>query len=341
MYNTQNLNKDLNTDLICFYCNNLFTNKNILKSHQKTAKYCLVLQGKICIKEKKFECNICSKVLSSKKNFENHIIICKNKTNIFSCEYCDKILKTKQSLSNHEKICQTVKEEITFNCQYCDKILSTKQNLLSHEKNCDVKFLKEIQHLKKQNEILTKQNELLSNENEFLIKDNQKYSCQVKDLQETIERLCTKAIQKPTITNNTTNNILNIESSIDFNNVEDIKRIIDDDYDLNYAMNGQKGAARFLVDKFLKDENGNLKYICTDPSRHVFKFKNNKGEIKKDVEAKKLTNYIIDGGIRQKINEVLNDDVDKFELLSNPKTEIHNIKNDNNSFKRELASIIS
>ena len=108
---------------------------------------------------------------------------------------------------------------------------------------------------------------------------------------------------------------MNISSSIDFKNVNDIKKIIDEDYNNIYALNGQKGVARFLVDKFLTDENGNLKYVCTDPSRHIFKFKNDKGEIKKDVEAKKLTNYIIDGGIRQKINEVLKDDDVNFDVI--------------------------
>jgi hypothetical protein len=305
----------------CIYCNNLFSNKNILKSHQQNAKYCLVLQGKICKNEKSLNCNICNKTLSSKKNLENHIKICQKKD---------------------KNICQI------FNCKYCNKILSNKQNLLLHQTICNTKIIidnetltKQNETLTKQNETLTKQNEIFNNEIKLLSKEIKKYNYQVKDLQNTIERLTIRAIDKPTTTNNTTNNILNISSTIDFNNVDDIKRIIDDDYDLNYAMNGQKGAARFLVDKFLKDENGNLKYICTDPSRHIFKFKNNKGEIKKDVEAKKLTNYIIDGGIRQKINEVLNDDVDKFDLISNPKTEIHNIKIDNNSFKKELASIIS
>ena len=31
-------------------------------------------------------------------------------------------------------------------------------------------------------------------------------------------------------------------------------------------------------------------YVCTDPSRQIFKYKDISGELKKDVEAKKLTN---------------------------------------------------
>jgi len=230
----------------------------------------------------------------------------------------------------------------SFKCSFCFKTFCSKQKLNKHESNCYEK-----NNLNSKNEIEFLKLQLLNQENQYkeqLQKQENNFKEQLrkqedncKELQKTIERLSMRAIDKPT----TTNNILNISSSIDFKNVNDIKRIIDDDYNSLYALNGQKGAARFLVDKFLTDENGNLKYVCTDPSRHIFKFKNNKGEIKKDVEAKKLTNYIIDGGIRQKINEVLKDDDVNFDVISNPKVEIHNIKNDNNSFKKELASITS
>ena len=269
------------------------------------------------------------------------------------CNYCNNKFNTRSALNNHiknAKYCLIIQGKIIkqkeFKCPFCLKNLSSKQKLNEHENICNKKS-----YISLENQIDILNNKLREQEEKYkeqLREQEEKYKEQLreqkencKELQKTIERLSLRAIDKPTTTNNTTNNILNITSSIDFKNVNDIKKIIDDDYNEIYAMNGQKGAARFLVDKFLTDENGNLKYVCTDPSRHIFKFKNNKGEIKKDVEAKKLTNYIIDGGIRNKINEVLKDNDTNFDMISNPKVEIHNIKNDNNSFKKELASITS
>ena len=126
-----------------------------------------------------------------------------------------------------------------------------------------------------------------------------------------------------------------------------IKRI-DDDFNIDYAINGQKGIAKFVKDKLLKDDNGKSIYICTDPSRQIFKYKDSTGEIKKDVESKKLTNYIVDGGIKQKTAEVSNEwytdeegkmDINKFNIMLDQQQSIFKIKDDNNSFKKELASL--
>lgn len=45
-----------------------------MNNHQKKAKYCLVLQGKIEILE--FKCEYCNKILSSKQNLELHLKKC-------------------------------------------------------------------------------------------------------------------------------------------------------------------------------------------------------------------------------------------------------------------------
>ena len=320
----------------CEYCNASFKTKTSLNNHKNKAKYCLIIQGKTVTDDKTLLCDKCNKIFSSKNYLETHKHICKGKNIIeFKCEYCDKILSSKQNLDIHIKKCEIIKEAKVFNCIYCNKVLSSKQMLENHKNICTNKKDKEIEEKNKEIEEKNKVIAQLKIQNENFEKQEKNYREQIIYLQDKLGKIA----DKPITMNNTTNNILNISSSIDFKNVDDIKRIIDDDYNALYALNGQKGAARFLVDKFLTDENGNLKYVCTDPSRHIFKFKNDKGEIKKDVEAKKLTNYIIDGGIRQKINEVLKDDDVNFDLISNPKVEILNIKNDNNSFKKELASM--
>ena len=122
-----------------------------------------------------------------------------------------------------------------------------------------------------------------------------------------------------------------------------VKKIIYDKYDINYFLYGQKGIARFAAENLLKDDDGNYTYNCTDPSRNIFKYKNTKGEIEKDVEAKKLTNYLVNGGIKDKAidvsskwceNEEGKVDKDKFIIMAEKHDSILNLNENNNEFKK-------
>ena len=137
---------------------------------------------------------------------------------------------------------------------------------------------------------------------------------------------------------------------LDFNNTNNLKTLIDDKYNLNYIFSGQKGIAKFAVDHLLKDDEGNLKYVCTDPSRNIFKFKDDKGDIQKDIEAKKLTNFLITGGIKNKACNMASEwwtdengetNTDKFELLIDKAESLRTIGEDNTEFKKELVSMTS
>ena len=52
----------------------------------------------ICIK--------CNKILSSKRNLENHLLICKGVSNPLECHFCHKIFANRGSKSIHLKICK-------------------------------------------------------------------------------------------------------------------------------------------------------------------------------------------------------------------------------------------
>jgi len=296
----------------CNFCNKMFSSRSSLNAHQKTTKYCLKLQGKI-------------------------------EKNNFKCEFCNKSFTTKQYLSIHGELCnkeirQIIKEkEKEFEEKLKEKEKEFEEKLKEKEKEFEEKLkVKEIEH-----ELKQKVKEI---EHELKQK-NAELKGQLISLKEDHETLKEIAKQPK---NSTTNNTLNITSSIDFDNIEKIKDVIRNDFNINYAINGQKGIARFVKDKLLKDENGNLLYICTDPSRQIFKYKDNKGEIRKDVEAKKLTEYIVDGGIKKKTVDVANEwyteesgniDMERFDMMMDPQQSILNLKDDNNSFKKELASI--
>ena len=367
--------------MICEYCNTEFKTTSALNIHKIKAKYCLTIQGKIKPKEEEvFKCNLCEKILSSKQRLETHKEKCNLeiiKKEIFQCEYCYKILSSKQNLENHSKKCEIIEEKQKFQCEYCDKILSTKQSILNHldicDKKKDIKIEKKEKELKekekeKEKELKEKEKELKEKEkiiikikiqnenyekqikiqNENYEKQENSYKEQIKDLQDKLDKIANKAIDRPTTTNNTTNNTLNISSFMDFNDIDKAKNIIENKLDINHVIDGQKGLARFVKDTFLTDENGKLLYLCTDPSRHIFKYKDTAGEIKKDIEAKKLTDYILKGGIRTQSsvigNEWCKDDdgdinINKLNIMIENQENIMRLSDNNSNFKKELATI--
>ena len=327
----------------CKHCKTIFKSKSALDNHVNNARYCLLIQKKNGLKV--FKCEHCDKTLSSKQNLNIHERKCKivisEKEKVFMCEYCKKILSTKHKLDNHANCCYEKK----------DRELKELKERTDRE-------LKELKGLKEQTDkklfekdkVLIKVNTQLENLKEQLEKQEDNYKEQIKDLQDKLDRIANKAIDRPTnnVTNTTTNNNLNITSSMDFDNMETLKDAIDTKLNANHIVDGQRGLAQFLVDAILKDSEGNLKYKCTDSSRGIFKFLNSEGEINKDVDAKKLISYIVSGGIKGKSIEIANRwyrdedgviDMMKYEIMNEPQQHILKIQDDSSCFRRELASM--
>ena len=169
-----------------------------------------------------------------------------------------------------------------------------------------------------------------------------------KDDHECLKNIAMNAKITNNITN-TNNKILNLNIKLNFD-IEKIKNILSENSNIHYILDGQKGFAKFALDNLLKDENGNLKYICTDHSRCVFKYKDDSGDIKKDIEAKKLTNYLVDGGIKKKAIELSIDlytdekgniDYNKFQEFLEKSNSINIIDKDNTEFRKELINFVS
>jgi len=272
---------------------------------------------------------------------------------IFKCSKCDKILSSKQYLEIHLVKCKQEQK-----CIYCNKISSSKQNLTQHlsvcleKKDKDLKDLRELKEkvdieLSEKDKIIVKINTQLENYKEQLEKQDER----IKDLQDKLDKIANKAIDRPTNSfTNTTNNNLNITTPIDFDDFEIIKDLIDNNLNANHVVEGQKGLVQFLIDTFLKDTDGNLKYKCTDVSRFIYKFLNNKGEMIKDMDAKKLISHMVSGGIKGKTVEIAERwyrdedgeiDLMKFEIMNEPQKNILKIEEDSSSFRRELASMTS
>ena len=113
----------------------------------------------------------------------------------------------------------------------------------------------------------------------------------------------------------------------------------------DYLIQGQKGVARFAYDNILKDEQGKLKYICTDAARQIFQFKNEDGSIQKDVKATKLTKALLDGELKSTSHKMACDkmkdgSVEEFNMYTNNYYDIKDLETDNSDFSKELSTLV-
>jgi hypothetical protein len=259
------------------------------------------------------------------------------------CKYCNNIFKTSSILKNHQqsakyclKIQNNIEKAIMFNCEHCGSKLTSKHRLITHLISCSVNipFVQD----------------------KFKEKDKELSICntRIKELEKQLEIYkalaereldCMESIAKqPRTTNTQTNNNLNLLTPMDLNR-ESFSKTIKEAFGDNYLLEGQKGIARFAFDKLLKDEKGNLKYVCTDPSRQTYRFKALDGTIERDIKAKKLTSAIAEDVIRHSYTiskeKIQNGDSEVFLLYSNNITDINDISTDNGNFRNELASLTS
>ena len=120
---------------------------------------------------------------------------------------------------------------------------------------------------------------------------------------------------------------------------------IDEKFNKDYFLRGQKGAAKFAVDNLLRDEDGNLKYVCTDPSRQIYRFKSVSGDMERDVKAKKLTQAIAVNMTKKSHSitaaEMVDCDADVFVFYTSNFQDIKELSDDNGEFRAELALLTS
>lgn len=258
------------------------------------------------------------------------------------CQYCDSEFKYTKTLIKHQKnarYCLKIQNNNkNYNCEGCNKDCFDHLKLEEHRELCiqyknyelklsddNVKYFQNEVYMMK--EIIKQKDKLLDEKDKT-----------IKILQES----------KPSTTNNTTinNKIMNM-GNINFNNIQDI---IENKYTLNDIFEGQKGVAKFAFNNILKDSNGKLNYMCTDSSRKTFKYKNELGELEKDVNAQKLTDMLTNNGISEKTTKMAREfwtnedgtiDNEKLSNTISKASEINFLKDDNTIFKNELASITS
>lgn len=276
------------------------------------------------------------------------------------CEYCKKTLSTKSNLSYHQKnnkACLTIQQkeneneiEIELvNCEFCNKSFS-ESNLIKHLKKCKIKIDKEIENFKKEKNLEIKK---LKEQHEL---ETEKFKKEINQLNFEIVSLkaennifskghqeMIKLAKQPKTTKNIT-----IGGNNFFNDTEKVKDIINSKLDRFDIAAGQKGIAQFAAKNILKDDDGLLKYVCTDSSRGIFNLLHDNGESEKDLKAKKLTDLLFESGLKTKTHDIGKSlwtkedgshDGEKFRMYQEPIYEINTMNSDNSTFRNELACL--
>jgi hypothetical protein len=215
----------------CSFCKNKFVSKTSLNHHQKTAKYCLKLQG--------------------------------NKTIKYLCKSCNKNLSTQHRLLTHYSSCDKYKHE-----------QNNKHSIL--EKN---QLFETIELLKEQ----------------LIQKD-----LHIGKLEDKLENIAIKAVQRPTTTNNT-NNKTQINNIIQKMEPVTQKHLIDNapNLTLEHVQKGASGYAEYALEYPLKD-----RVICVDYARRKIKFKDQEGNVITDPEMAKLAPMFFEN-IKNKSSELV------------------------------------
>ena len=234
----------------------------------------------------------------------------------------------KQEVIDENKISKDL-----YKCEFCLSKIPSKQKQ-KHDDNCKLSLKKTIEKMKS---IITQKDI----EIQKLQTSNDIYKDIFKHSRDTVDDIAKKEKSKNINNITETNNIINM-SPLDINK-DKFGKTIDELFDKNYLLNGQKGVARFAVDNLLRDDSGNLTYRCTDPSRQIYRYRSLDGEMVKDVKAKKLTSSLLDK-LTTKSSDITNEEIrdgneDKVFLYGNNFMEIKRLEDDNKDFILELASL--
>ena len=247
------------------------------------------------------------------------------------CQYCKTILKTNSALKHHQtktKYCLKLQgkdgEKGHFICRGCDKDFHQKIVLKTHIKICESY---KPENLLKRIDILEKEKEVLKQKVESLEKDKEKWINHSEIL-----------AKNPRKTTTTTIN--NINLSVFNKSEKDIKQLVDDNYNKEYLIEGQKGVARFTHSHVLKTEVNEMPmYAITDKTRGNGKYKSSKFEVVIDNGMQGLTKKIHPSIKNKAINIALVEDAMNNLEIYQGYQEVFNMNDDNSVFRKEMIRL--
>lgn len=224
---------------------------------------------------------------------------------MLQCNFCHNKFNTVSSLNNHKKTAKYCLEkqqkQVLFQCNLCDKSFSSKYGMSKHVMVCQETY------------------EVIQNKIEKRhIDEVDELKQQIRELQDKLENIAIKAVQRPT---NTTNmNKTNIN-----NFIQNMKPVTNDhlldhvgNLTIEHVQKGASGYAEYALEYPLKN-----RVICVDYSRRKIKFKDCDGNVITDHEMERLAPLVFDS-IKDKSSE----------LVFSKNSEVNNKDMDSNMFER-------
>ena len=277
---------------------------------------------------------------------------------MYACEFCKSEFSTTKALKQHQKIAkycllQRGEDNTIYKCDTCGKVISTKHRLKTHKETCvqhrEQTLISKYETLIEEHKIINKNLQENHEKQINMIQEKyenqinilqEKHEKQIKELQDRLENLATKAISRPTTTNNTctTNNtnIMNL-APLDMDILTNrITKVINEKMTSSHLIDGQEGVARLVASCFT-NEDGKKLITCTDTSRGIWKSKDKDGNIIKDYKANTIAKVVkpiavskadkiieLDDDKRSKLNELkeIKERYEKYDSL-NEKDESH------------------
>ena len=258
------------------------------------------------------ECLYCKNTFSNISVLNNHIRTAK---------YCLKI-QNKNNKSNNKS---------NNKCKGCGKQFTTTFNLERHTQTCNQieyvqKYIEDIKNLTNDNNKLTDK----LYEKSIMIEDQRQI---IKDLQDKLENIAIKAVQRPTTMNmsktNVNNFIQNMEPLTRDHMLEQSNNLT-----LEHIQKGASGYAEYALEYPLKE-----RVACVDYSRRKLKFKDKDGNTITDPEMVKLAPMFFDS-IKEKSSEIVYD-LNKEDMDSAMFEEVAKLFNTNSDVKNSASGVKS
>jgi len=325
----------------CEHCNRILGSLSSLNYHKLHNKKCIEKQG---VTNNIFSCSLCQKIFTSKDNLNKHICIKKNEIYLEYEEYNKKnnmeiekqrmeiekqrieietqrIENETQRIENETQRIENETQRIENEKQRNIVNLENEVNLQSKNKKLKT-YKKELETCKKELETCKKELETYRNivnlEKEVQRKEIDYLYTRIEKLDKTMSDALLQSVNKPTISNTNHNNFNLIPLDIGHRN--NIKDIVENHYNLEYQINGQKGLAKLLADSGVLKPKGENIYVCSDSSRGIFKYKNENGIEIRDIQAKDLTSWVQNIAIKNIKKEGLQRVYDLFECICSSET---------------------
>jgi hypothetical protein len=284
---------------------------------------------------------------------------------MFNCEFCRVILKTQKSLDRHQKSnkkCLILQGKDSYNCIKCGDKFTQSYNLVTHicrknmielynevillrkklldipniEKQFELKIQNILLEKDEENKKLTAERDEVELENKQLLNDNinfeKQYENTILDLKQDIEdykkQIFSIASQPKNTTNNNNQTNIKVDKMLVASLTEDMIKLKANEFmQIKHIDNGIKGYADF----FIEHMKGTI--ACTDVSRNILKYRDDKNEIQTDTGGI-ATGKLFFNGISPAAMKLFTERYDylqNLEISEEKKLEMVNVLIDNRS----------